>query len=186
MGMTSTSPRRIFNDWENDGLPAGENYIGKTGPAFVISSVSILASTSATHLAGGCAGTGGILEFANATRVTGGKGVVRGAMVVNRSDKELDFSLILFHTTTISTTLTDATTMVIDDIDLAKIAGVITCATSDYVDLGTNHIAYLETENVYFDLPENVSTLYGAMLLASSWTPTTTSDIGISLHIEQF
>ncbi len=186
MGMTSNSPRKIFNDWEETGLPAGEQHIGQTGRAFVISSISVLASTSATYLAGCAAGTGGILEFANAARVTGGAGVVRSAMIVNRADKELDFSLILFHTNPISTTLTDATTMVIDDIDLANIAGVITCATSDYVDLGTNHIAYLETENVYFDLPINVDTLYAAMMVASSWTATTSSDIGISLHIEQF
>jgi len=184
--MMSNSPRRIFNDWEDNGLPAGEAHIGQTGRAFVISSVSVLASTAATYLAGCCAGTGGILSFAGAARVAGGKGVVRGATVVNRGDKELDFDLILFHTTTISTTLTDATTMVIDDVDMAKIAGVIACVTADYVDLGTNHVAWLKDENIYFDLPANVSTLYGAMMTASSWTPTTTSDIGISLAIEQF
>ena len=111
--------------------------------------------------------------------------MVRSASIVNRGDKELDFKLILFHTTTISTTLTDATTMVIDDIDMANIAGIITCATSDYVDLGTNHAAYLEDENIYFDLPATEDTLYAAMRVASSWTPTTVSDIGISLHIEQ-
>jgi len=186
MSILTNSPRRIFNAWDDDGMPAGERHIGQTGRAFVICSVSVLASTAGTYEAGNLAGTGGLLDFASAARVAGGKGVVRGATIVNRSDKELDFDLILFHTTTVSTTFTDEAALAIDDSDMAKIAGVITCATADYVDLGTNHVAWLKDENVYFDLPANVSTLYGAMMTASSWTPTTTSDIGISLAIEQF
>lgn len=186
MGMLSNSPRKIFNDWEDSGLPAGESHIGQIGKELVICSVSMLATVSGTYTDGCYAGTGAILEFANAARVAGGKGIVRSAMFVDRGDQEAAFSLVLFNTTTVTTVLVGATTLVIDDVDVGSIVGVISCATADYTDLTDNQVAWKKDQNIYFDLPSTATTLYGIVRAAATWSPGGVSDVGIQLQIEQF
>ena len=185
-GMMSNSPRRIFNTWNDNGLAAGERHIGEVGSAFVVVSASVLVNTAATYIDGKLAGTGGLLAFAGAARVAGGKGCVRSMMAVDRGDQGPCFNLILFNTTTVSTTLTDAVAMAIDDADIDKIVGLIAASTADYVDLGANRVVWKANQNVYFDLPSTATTLYGAVRTGATWTATGVSDLGIQLQIEQF
>lgn len=186
MGMLSTSPRQIFNDWEDNGLPAGEHHLGQVGIDLVVSSVSVFLTVGATYTSGDLAGTGGLLTFANAARVAGGKGCVRGAMFVDRGDQKAEFNLILFNTTTISTTLTDDSAFTVDDRDVATVVGVITCASINYVDFTDNVAMWRGDQDIYFDLPDGATSLYGAVRVAASWTASTSSDLGIQLQIERF
>lgn len=107
-------------------------------------------------------------------------------MFVDRGDQAVRFDLVLFSTSTVSTTFTEVTTMVIDDADLSKVVGIITCGTADYLDLSTGQAAWIADQNVYFDLPAGATTLYGATRVAATWSPVTFSDLGIQLSIEQF
>ncbi len=184
-GMTSNSPRRIFNDWEDNGLPAGEGHIGQVGKALAVTTATLTASTTAYAALDYC-GTPSMLSFAGAARVTGGQGVVRSAMFRDGGDQEAPVSLILFSTTTVSTTLTDNSALVVDDADLGKIVGVITAATTDYRDLNTGQVAFLKDENVYFDLPAGTTTLFGVVQADGAWGAQAIYDLGISLFIEQF
>ena len=185
-GMTSLSPRKIFGGWDDKGLPAGERHIGQTSPEFAVISATVITNTAATYIDGKLAGTGGLVAFAGAARVAGGKGCVRSMMAVDRGDQGPCFNLILFNTTTVSTTLTDAAVIAIDDADVSKIVGLIACSTADYVDLGANKVVWKANQNVYFDLPSTATTLYAAVRAGATWTPTGVSDLGIQLQIEQF
>lgn len=185
-GMTSNSPRKIFNDWDANGLPSGSQHIGNVGNSLVVSSASVIASTAATYIDGKLAGTGGLLTFANAARVAGGKGCVRSMMAVDRGDQGPCFNLVLFNTTTVSTTLTDAAAIAIDDADIDKIVGLIACSTADYLDIGANKVVWKKDQNIYFDLPSTATSLYGAVRAGATWTPAGVSDLGIQLQVEQF
>ncbi len=168
-------------------MPAGERHIGEVGKALAISSVTVLTDLGADYAALDYAGTPStILSFAGAARVAGGKGCVRSAMFVDRGDQEAPVSLILFSTTTVSTTLTDNSAMVIDDSDVDKIVGVITVATGDYRDLDTSQVAWKEKTDIYFDLPSTATTLYGLVQVNGAWNVGAANDLGISLAIEQF
>jgi len=186
--MMSNSPRRIFNDWEDNGLPAGERHIGQIGKSLIVSSASLIADPDADYAALDYCGTPAVmLEFPNAARVSGGGGVVRSAVFVDRGDLTPCVSLILFSTTTVSTTLTDNSALVIDDSDLAKIVGVITAVTADYtVDANTGKVAFLKDENVYFDLPAGATSLRGVVQADVAWNLGGRSDLGMSLFIERF
>jgi len=187
-GMMSNSPRRIFNTWNDNGLAAGENHIGEVGKSLVVSSVSVLVDLAADYAALDYCGTPStMLEFANAARVAGGGGVVRSAMFVDRGDVFPAVKLILFSTTTVSTTLTDNGALVVDDSDVAKIVGVIACATADYTaDLNTSMAAFKKTTDVYFDLPAGATSLRGVVQADGPWNAGGQSDLGISLFIERF
>ena len=186
-GMMSNSPRKIFNAWDGKGLPAGERHIGEVGQSLVISSVTVLVDLAADYAALDYCGTPStLLSFANAARVAGGKGCVRSAMFVDRGDVEAPVSLILFSTTTVSTTLTDNGALVVDDRDVDLIVGVISCATTDYRDLNTSQVAWKKDQNIYFDLPGTTTTLYGLVQADGAWNAGAANDLGISLQIEQF
>lgn len=170
-------------------IAAGETHIGAVGKALVISSVTALVSSASPYLTGQYAGSPSImLEFAGAARVSGGKGCVRSAMIVDRGDQEVAFNLILFNTASVSltTALVDGSPLIINDVDVADIIGVISCATADYIDLTDNQVAWEKDENIYFDLTAGTC-IYGVVQISSvSWDPSAANDIGITLAIEQF
>jgi len=164
-------------------MPAGERHIGEVGKALTIAAFSLTASTTA-YGALDCVNTG-VLTFAGAARVAGGKGVVRSALFQSRGDVEAPVSLILFSTSAISATLTDNDALVIDDNSLDKIVGVITAATGDYRDLNTAQAAFV-AKDVYFDLPAGATSLYGVVQADGAFTYTSFNDLGISITVEQF
>lgn len=187
-GMMSNSPRRIFNDWEDNGLPSGNNLIGKVGKSLVITSATVLVDEAADYANLDYCGTPStILSFANAAQVSGGGGVVRSVLFQDRDDVYPKVHLILFSTTTASTTLTDNSALVVDDSDLDKIVGIVTCATADYtIDANTGRVAFKKDANIYFDLPAGATTLYGLVQAGGPWNAAAQNSLGISLHVEQF
>ena len=169
-------------------MPAGERHIGQIGRELAIVSATVLVDLAADYADLDYCGTPStLLSFANAARVAGGKGVVRNVLFHDRDDVFPKTHLILFSTTTVSTTLTDNSALVVDDSDLDKIVGVVTCATADFtIDANTGRVAFKKDTNIYFDLPAGATTLYGLVQAGGPWNAAAHNSLGISLQIEQY
>jgi len=155
MSMTTASPRKIFNDWEENGLPAlknantdgtylgdvivstidaGETHLGEVGQKLVYSSATIAFSITAyaalDGAGSGAAAYGGI-EFRDAARVAGGNGVIRGALFTEDAIQEKpDFTMILFTLPPGTTHGLDNATFKMATADVKNFAGTIMAGTS--------------------------------------------------------
>lgn len=142
-GMTSNSPRRIFNKWDDSGLPtganaigklaAGEAHVGEVGLKYVYSNATVVFSTTAYAAldnAGSGVGPYGCLEFVNAARANTGNGVIRGTLFTETGvSEQADYTLILFNKPAGTTHGLDNAAFQLADADVANVVGVVCAGT---------------------------------------------------------
>ena len=206
-GMMSNSPRRIFNDWEANGLPAGANTIGKilsgsttqlfgrVAPLTALVAGTITLSTGA-YAAGDHCGSGkgpfGTIRFKNAARVNNGGGVIRGMSLVDTSNVRPQLDLIIFSTLTASEHGKDnAAYRLMPVADAWKVAGMISSGTkganlnpsANWITCGTGAVQYVPTY-----IPFVCATgrdIYAEAVAAGTYDAVLSTDLRIRLHIEQ-
>jgi len=204
--MTSNSPRRIFNNWDDTGLPAGTNAIGKltageahigeVGKKYVSSTATIYLDTTAYAAldnAGSGVGTLGAIVFPNAARVAGGGGIIRGAVFTDSAVQDPDFTMIVFSAAP-GTTVLDNSPFDIAAADLNKVAGIIIAGTGT---VGAHYpntskawktIVLTSIQSIETVIPFVCATgtsLYAKIRADAAWDATVASDLGVKLLIEQ-
>lgn len=195
MGMTSTSPRKIFNTWDTDGLPISSRHIGRTGKSIALVSGTVVLDTtaySALDRAGSGTGTYGMIDFANAARVAGGGGVVHGATLVDLGKQNPNFDMILFHTVAGTEHGLDNAAYLLADADANKVLGTLSAGTKsaainptpDWITLGDNSIQHIPCY-MPFDCPTGARSLYGEIICQGAWDAVAAGDLKVTLLIEQ-
>lgn len=123
---------------------------------------------------------GGLMEFANAVRDSGGSGVLQTVVVVDRDQERASMDLVLFRTSI--TAPTDNAAFDPTDTELADCVGVIPIYTADYSDFNDNAVA-----SRYAGLPFTCSgtSLYGVLVARAAPTYTATNDLIVTLQINQ-
>ena len=186
-GMMSNSPRRIFNTWDDNGLPAGERHIGQIGKALTTVSASFIVDPDADYAALDVCATPNVPTLlSGCARVSGGKGVIRDAVVVDRGDVFPALTFVFLSASPANAYGNDNAAFALNDADADKVVGTLTVATADYKDFNVNRVAYKKDANIYFDCATGQSSLWCLVQADGPWNAGGKSDLGITLKIEQF
>jgi len=111
---------------------------------------------------------GGKLTLTGLVPFSGGRSIITGITVTDKSEQNAALTVIFFNTNPTNTTFTDNAELDVADADLVNIAGIIPVAAADYVGLADNSVA---TVNKYLTLaPNSTSVVYAAIV--SEGTPT--------------
>jgi len=161
-------------------LVASEAHIGEVGsPGTTISQTPTV--TVGAYTAGDA--VGGLLTFANAARVSGGGGVVKGVLIIDDAGQDAELELWLFNQT--FTAMADNAPWAPSEADLENCIGVVSTATSDqgWMAAGTPSVCDIEVAKRY-DL---VGTSLFGQLVSPTDTPTfaATDDVTVKVMLLQ-
>lgn len=139
------------------------------------------------YTAGDCFGT--LLSVANASRVTGGSIKVEAVTLTDKSDQAGAFTVLFFAANPTASTFTDNSAPGIDAaVDLLALAGAISIATLDYIDLGAARVATVAASTAGSRLPFSLTlagtSLY-AVVLAQNTNSYSAGDVQLRLHLRQ-
>lgn len=162
-------------------MNTGALLVGRSS-AVVTATVTLAAASP--YVAGYLAGTGGALTFVGAGREAGGAGEVRSLTLVDKGQKDIDFDIVLFNSVPVSTTFADCTPFVVDAGDLARIAGVISVATTAYIDFSANSVVVADDIGIMYDLASTTTTLFGALIPRTAAT-FAAGDVSIHLGLSR-
>lgn len=125
---------------------------------------------------------GGIMSFTSAVRASGGSGLLRQVTILDKGQQMAGLDLVLF-TATIAGTVTDNAAFDPTDADLANIVGHVTfTATTDYKDFNDNSVSSKTVEIPFLCA---ATTLFGALVARGTPTYVSTSDLTVTLTIDQ-
>lgn len=125
---------------------------------------------------------GGIMSFASAVRATAGTGLLRHVAVVDKGQQMAGLDLVLFSAT-IAGTVTDNAVFAPTDADGTNFLGrVQITATTDYADFSTNSMC---GKTVEIPIACAATTLFGALVARGTPTYTSTTDLVVTLTIDQ-
>ncbi len=209
-GMTSQSPRQIFGKWDQHGMPAGTNEIGKlaageahlgsTGKLLVISAATIAFATSAyaaLENAGSGAGPYGCIEFVNAARVDAGAGVIRGVLFTEDAIQEKpDFTMILFNSPAGTTHGLDNAAFKLAAADVVNFVGTVMAGTVTNSMVQANAskgwVTSASSSSVQF-VPTAIpfvcatgTSLYARIRADAAFNPAAAGNIKVRLLVEQY
>lgn len=154
---------------------------GSGGPRRVkVVSVTPTISTSA-YTSGDA--LGGEMEFAGVARVAGGGGIIRGITVFDKDAESPALDLVIFHENPTGTT-TDNAAWDMSDSDGPKVAGAGSIAATDWWVFVDNAVVYLE-KSIPFKCAAGSDSVYGVLVIRSADTFTSTTDITVTLSVEQ-
>lgn len=137
-------------------------------------------STTPAYTAGDA--VGGKLTFANATRVSAYSGRVKSVIVTDQNKQNSVIDLVLFNADPSGTTFTDNAILDIADADMVKIIARVPLV--DWVNLNDNAFCAVNNLSLDFNLASG-SALYGCLVTRGTPTFAATSDIIVTLVIEQ-
>jgi len=172
-------------------LPAGTNLLGKMGidqttpgttnRVYVNGGISIAQTPTITAGAYSAKdAVGGLLTFANAARVSGGKSVLNSVVIIDYDDEEAGLELWLFDQTFSATA--DNAAWDPSDADLANCVGVVPISAADYYSAADNGVATVPGVGLEFKLAG--TSLFGQLKCTGTPTYTATSDLKVVLAIE--
>lgn len=124
---------------------------------------------------------GGKLTFANAARVSGGKGVINSMIVVDDDNEKASLELWLYNQD--FTPTADNSPFDPSDTDNENLVGVIPIYTSDYFSANDNAVGVVRGIGLEFQLVSTTS-LYGQLKCVATPTYSATTDLTIKLGIE--
>ena len=206
-GMTSQSPRQIFGKWDDNGLPAGtneigrlhagEDHIGEVGKKYAITVSTIYLDTTAlTALDNAASGVAafGAIEFTGAARVSAGGGIIRSVVFADTALQSPDFTLFLFSTVPGTTHALVNATLTIADADLVNVVGMVCAGTSTkympaanadkaWTNVLDGGIQFVETA-IPFVCATGTS-LYGRIRADAAWDAVAANDLTVKLIVEQ-
>lgn len=144
-------------------------------------------TVAGAYTAGDCFGT--LLTVANAARVAGASIRVEAATLTDKSDQAGAFTLLLFAANPTLSTFTDNSAPAIDEtVDLQALAGAITIAAGDWIDVGAARVATVAPTTAGSRLPFSITlattSLY-VVVLAQNTLSYTAGDVQVRLHIRQ-
>lgn len=213
-GMMSNSPRRIFNKWDDSGLPAlknantdgvyvgdvivsaidaGETHIGEVGIKHAVVTATIILEAAAYAaldvMGSGTEATGGFLDFVGAARVNAGGGVIRGATFVDLDKEGPNFDLILYSAVPGTSHGLDNDALLFANADANKVLGVITAGTVG----GATSKDWITLNDASIQFVETCmpftcatgKSLFGEIMAQGVYTPAGTGDLKVRLLIEQ-
>lgn len=160
-------------------LPAGENYIGKTGADVYVTQVTPTVSSSPAYSTGDCIGSK--MTFATMARTSGGGGVIQAAKIYCKSLQTFACDLLIFNADPTASTFTDNAALAVNSADINKLVAVL--HISDWTALGAAvSMAQFLNAGAPFDLSSG-TTLYAVLVARSTPTLSTTSDITVELNV---
>ncbi len=155
---------------------AGENHIGQVGvdgtEIVLIPTITAGAYTSGDAL-------GGLLTFANAARISGGRGVVTKVVIVDDDNELQPIDLVLFNQTFTATGDNDA--FAPSEADLENCIGHISIAATDYASFSAN--AEATKRNVGFDYKLAATSLFGQMVIRDTGGYAATDDLTVKITV---
>lgn len=212
MGMLSNSPRKIFNDWESNGLPAGthnigdvdvltvaagETHIGEVGVKWGVTTSTIYLDTGAVaaldNAASGVAAYGAI-EFTNAARAAGRGGIIRSVVFADTALQSPDFTMFLFSAVPGTTHGLVNAAFQLADADLVNVVGLVAAGTK------TIYSPHVNSEKAWQSVidggiqivPTAIpfvcatgTSLYGRIRADAAWDAAAASDLTVKLLVEQ-
>jgi hypothetical protein len=123
---------------------------------------------------------GGLLTFANATRVTGGSAVLNTVLIIDNDDEKAGLELWLFNAN--PTVAADNAAMTFSDANMLKFIGMVPIPTADYGSLANNGAATVR--GVGLEFASASTSIYGQLKCTGTPTYTATSDLTVVLAIE--
>ena len=129
---------------------------------------------------------GGVMSFANAVRTQNAinSGRVRNAAIACKSAQSGEMDLYLFNANPSSSTFTDRAAPAIVAADLAKLIAKITLAQTDTSLSSTSTFWQALQLEIAFQLGSGNTTLYGVLVTRGTPTFGSTSDIVVTLGIQ--
>jgi len=182
---------QVLNGIENEGivqlgastasigkLAAGETHIGAIGgdTVTVTQTPTITAGAYSAKDA-----VGGLLTFASAARVSGGKITIQSVTVTDLAAQSATLVLVLFDQTFTATA--DNAAFDPSDADLANCVGIIPIYSSDYQAFADNGVATVR--NIGLTVTLAVTSLFGQLMCTGTPTYASTSDLTVKLGILQ-
>jgi hypothetical protein len=159
-------------------LPAGTNAIGQVyGGGIVIAVTPTI--TAGAYTAKDA--VGGKLTFANAARVSGGKGIINSLTLVDHDDEKAALELWLYNQD--FTAVNDNAAFDPSDADNLNLVGVIPITTADYFSANDNGVACVRGVGLQFQLAGTTS-MYGQLKCIGTPSYTAASDLTVKLAIE--
>ncbi len=159
-------------------IAAGETHIGQVGSESITIAVTP-AVTAGIYAANDC--VGGVLEFANASRLADGGGIIKDLIVVDDNGQDAAMELWLFNQT--FTSPGDNAPWAATEIDLHNLVAIIVSTDGTWFDGGTPHALAVEVSQQYTCV---ATSLFG-QLVNRVGTPTfaATDDITVILGLLQ-
>lgn len=162
-------------------LKASEAHIGQVGKAIVAITV-VPTINPAAYAANDVIGTDAPHAIAGATRIAAGSGVIRSAVLADKTLQSTDIDVLLFGANPASSTFTDNTAIAVHADDIAKLVGILSFAT--WEQFAANQISQLHDIGLHFKLAAG-STLYAVFVTRGAPTYASVSDLALTLEIEQ-
>jgi hypothetical protein len=128
---------------------------------------------------------GAVLTFSSAVRVSGGTGVIRQAVISDKGKQDATLFLVLFSQT-VAGTATDNNPFDPDDADLLNILGSV--PVSDYADFADNSVGVVGSFDqgvLAIPIVCAATSLFGVLVNQDTPTYTSTSDLTVTLTIDQ-
>jgi hypothetical protein len=165
-------------------LNAGENYIGQVGYE-LLEIVQTPTITAGAYTAGDA--LGGLLTFANAARVAGGRGEIVKVTIIDDAKQSAPIDIVLFDRTLTATA--DNSPFDPSDADLQNCLGYISVAATDYAEFNDNGTATkasgLQMPFAY-DLAGGVTSLFGQLVIRNGDTYAATDDITVKITVRRY
>lgn len=125
---------------------------------------------------------GGLLTFANAARAAGGTGTVQSVQVTDLGQQMADIDLVLFDRSV--TAPTDNAAFDPSDAEAAQVVGIVKVVAADYADFSDNSVAS-KAVSLPYKLEAATTSLFGVLVSRGTPTYTSTSDVVVTLTVQQ-
>jgi hypothetical protein len=165
-------------------LNAGENNIGQVGHD-VLEIVQTPTITAGAYTAGDA--LGGLLTFAGAARLAGGRGMITKVTIVDDALQSAPIDLVLFDRTFTATA--DNAPFDPSDADMQNCLGFIPVANTDYAEFTDNGVATKASGlqmPFEFQLAPGVTSLFGQLVIRVGDTYAATDDITVKVTVRRY
>ena len=177
-----------FTDWliphldQWAAIISGEDSAGTAIPPRQVVGNTLTISQTPTITAGAYSANdacGGLLTFANAARVSGGKGVIQSVVIIDDDLEDSELDLVLFDRT--FTAMADNAAWSPSDADNQNCIGHITIGAEKYCDGDDNSIATVVNCGLAFTL--SGTSMFGQLVIRDGNTYTATDDLTVKIVI---
>jgi len=158
-------------------IAAGETHIGQMGSE----SITVIVTPTVTagiYIAGDC--VGGVMEFANASRLAGGGGIVKNLIIVDDAGQDSNLELWLFNQTI--TPIGDANPWVCTEAELHNLVAIISSTDGSWFATGTPSALAVEVSQQYTCV---ATSLFGQLVTRDTPTFAAIDDVSCILGLLQ-
>lgn len=125
---------------------------------------------------------GGLLSFPNATRVAGGSGMIQAVTIANKSAQAPVLDVVFFNANPTASAFADRTAAALAAADVGKV--VLVAHPLDNTAIGTPVIQQAGQLAQPFALAAG-TTLFGLLVTRGAFTPGSTTDFTVTVHLLQ-